>query len=62
MGDGAQIEDAIIDKMPGLEKMYTLVPRVEEGWAENENIYIRDGVLVVTKNGVVSDGVRIGNA
>ena len=27
---------------------------------KGENIYVRDGILIVTKNGVVADGVRIG--
>jgi glucose-1-phosphate adenylyltransferase len=64
VGDGAQIQDAIIDKNARIGKNVFLSPKgIEEGWAdEGENIYIRDGVLVVTKNGVVSDGVRIGNA
>jgi glucose-1-phosphate adenylyltransferase len=63
VGDGAQIQDAIIDKNARIGKNVDLSPKgMEEGWAdEGENIYIRDGVLVVTKNGVVSDGVRIGN-
>jgi glucose-1-phosphate adenylyltransferase len=63
VGDGAQIQDAIIDKNARIGKNVFLSPKgMEEGWAdEGENIYIRDGVLVVTKNGVVSDGVCIGN-
>jgi glucose-1-phosphate adenylyltransferase len=63
VGDGAQIQDAIIDKNARIGKNVFLSPKgMEEGWAdEGENIYIRDGILVVTKNGVVSDGVRIGN-
>ena len=32
------------------------------GWADKgENIYVRDGILVVVKNGVVPDGTNIGN-
>jgi glucose-1-phosphate adenylyltransferase len=63
VGDGAQIQDAIIDKNARIGQNVFLSPKgMEEGWAdEGENIYIRDGVLVVTKNGVVSDGVCIGN-
>jgi glucose-1-phosphate adenylyltransferase len=63
VGDGAQIQDAIIDKNARIGKNVYLSPKgMEEGWAdEGENIYIRDGVLVVTKNGVVPDGVRIGD-
>ena len=63
VGDGAQIQDAIIDKNARIGKNVFLSPKgMEEGWADGgENIYIRDGVLVVTKNGVVSDGVCIGN-
>jgi len=35
---------------------------VKEGWAdEKQNIYVRDGILVVVKNAVVDDGTQIGS-
>ena len=63
VGDGAQIQDAIIDKNARIGKNVFLSPKgMEEGWADSgENVYIRDGIVIVTKNGVVADGVRIGN-
>ena len=63
VGHGAQIQDAIIDKNARIGKNVFLSPKgLEEGWADaGENVYIRDGILIVTKNGVVADGVRIGN-
>jgi len=63
VGDGAHIQNAIIDKNARIGKNVFLNPKgIEEGWADSgENVYVRDGILIVTKNGVVSDGVRIGN-
>ena len=63
VGDGAQIQDAIIDKNARIGKNVFLSPKgMEEGWADSgENVYVRDGIIIVTKNGVVADGVRIGN-
>ena len=63
VGQGAQIQDAIIDKNARIGKNVFLSPKgLEEGWADaGENVYIRDGILIVTKNGVVADGVHIGN-
>ena len=63
VGDGAQIQDAIIDKNARIGKNVFLSPKgIEEGWADSgENVYVRDGIIIVTKNGVVADGVRIGN-
>jgi glucose-1-phosphate adenylyltransferase len=63
VGDGAQIQDAIIDKNARIGKNVFLSPKgMEEGWADSgENVYVRDGIVIVTKNGVVADGVKIGN-
>jgi len=63
VGDGAEIQDAIIDKNARIGKNVFLSPKgMEEGWADSgENVYVRDGIIIVTKNGVVSDGMRIGN-
>ena len=62
VGDGSQISDAIIDKNARIGKNVCLNPKgMSEGWADSgENIYIRDGILIVTKNAVVADGVCIG--
>ena len=64
VGDGTQIQNAIIDKNARIGKDVFLSPKgLEEGWVdEGENIYVRDGILIVTKNGIVADGVRIGSS
>ena len=34
---------------------------LKDGWAdEGQNVYIRDGVLVVVKNAVVDSGTKLG--
>ncbi|MEK9773377.1 MAG: sugar phosphate nucleotidyltransferase [Opitutae bacterium] len=64
VADGTRIQNAIIDKNARIGKNVFLSPKgLEEGWVdEGENIYVRDGILIVTKNGVVSDGLQIGSA
>ena len=64
VGDGTLIENAIIDKNARIGKEVFLSPKgLQEGWVdESENVYVRDGIVIVTKNGAVPDGVRIGNA
>ena len=62
VGANSKIENAIIDKNARIGKDVQLSPAgVGDGWAdEGENVYIRDGILVVVKNGIVPDGTRIG--
>ena len=64
VADGSRIQNAIIDKNARIGKNVSLSPKgLEEGWVdEGENIYVRDGILIVTKNGVVADGLQIGSA
>ncbi len=63
VGDETLIFDAIVDKNARIGSQVFLSPKgVEEGWAdEGENVFVRDGILVVTKNGVVPSGTKIGN-
>ena len=63
VGDNSQIFNAIIDKNARIGANVTLSPNgVKEGWAdEKQNIYVRDGILVVVKNAVVDDGTQIGS-
>ncbi len=63
VGDGTVIENAIIDKNARIGKDVFLSPKgLQEGWVdEGENVYVRDGILIVTKNGVVKDGTKIGD-
>jgi glucose-1-phosphate adenylyltransferase len=62
VGSNSKIENAIIDKNARIGKDVQLSPTgVEDGWAdEGENVYVRDGIVVVVKNGIVPDGTRIG--
>ena len=62
VGSNSKIENAIIDKNARIGKDVQLSPKgVVDGWAdEGENVYVRDGIVVVVKNGIVPDGTRIG--
>ena len=62
VGDGSRIQDAIIDKNARIGENVRLSPKgVQEGWAdERQNIYARDGVLVIVKNAFVESGTKIG--
>ena len=64
VGSNSKIKNAIIDKNARIGVDVNLSPSgIEDGWADKgENIYVRDGILVVVKNGVVPDGTRIGRA
>ena len=62
VGDGTQVKDAIIDKNAHIGREVSLSPKgMKDGWADEEqNIYVRDGIIVVIKNAIVSDGTKIG--
>ena len=63
VGNRAVVQDAIIDKNARIGEDVFLSPKgVMEGWVdEGENVYVRDGILIVTKNAVVESGTKIGN-
>jgi glucose-1-phosphate adenylyltransferase len=62
VANGAHIQDSIIDKNARIGENVFLSPNgVQEGWVdEGENVYVRDGILIVTKNGIVPNGTIIG--
>ena len=64
VGSDSKIKNAIIDKNARIGRNVSLSPSgVEDGWADSgENIYVKDGILVVVKNGVVPDSTTIGDA
>ncbi|HBJ60539.1 MAG TPA: glucose-1-phosphate adenylyltransferase, partial [Opitutae bacterium] len=36
---------------------------LSDGWAdEGQNVYVRDGIVVVVKNALVEDGTKIGHS
>ena len=62
VGDSTSVENAIIDKNARIGKNVKLSPDgLSDGWADSgQNIYVRDGIVVVVKNAVVEDGTKIG--
>ena len=62
VGDGTLVKEAIIDKNARIGKGVILSPKgLPDGWAdEGQNVYIRDGIVVVVKDAVVKDGIKIG--
>ena len=63
VGANSKIENAIIDKNARIGKNVILSPQgMKDGWADQgENIYVRDGIVLVVKNGVVPDNTSIGS-
>lgn len=63
VAQGTYIEETIIDKNARIGSEVVLSPKgLNEGWVdEKQNIYCKDGILVVVKNGVVENGTKIGN-
>lgn len=61
IGAGTRIQRAIIDKNARIGADVRLSPKgLPNGW-EQGDLVVRDGVLVVIKNGVVPDGTRVGD-
>ena len=63
VGANTKIENAIIDKNARIGKNVQLSPNgVKDGWSDHgENIYVRDGIIIVVKNAIVPDGISIGH-
>jgi glucose-1-phosphate adenylyltransferase len=59
VAEGTRIENAIVDRNASIGKNCVIVNRggVQEG--EGPGFCIRDGIIVVTKNGHVPDGTVI---
>ena len=74
VGENSLVREAIIDKNARIGKNVRLSPAgLEDGWVivdkdkpledvMNRSLYVRDGVLVVLKNGEVADGTVVGEA
>ena len=64
VGDGTRVEEAIIDKNARIGRNVILSPKgLSDGWAdEGQNVYVRDGIVVVVKNALVEDGTKIGHS
>jgi glucose-1-phosphate adenylyltransferase len=59
VGENCHIENAIIDKNARIGNNVRLSPEGKPDMYENGDVIVRDGVLLVTKNGVVPDGTVI---
>jgi glucose-1-phosphate adenylyltransferase len=61
IGDKSHIKGAIIDKNARIGAQVQILNKdhVEEGGSEDGTFYIRSGIVVVPKNGVIADGTVI---
>jgi glucose-1-phosphate adenylyltransferase len=61
IGKGSTIKGAIIDKNVRIGSNVTIInkDRVEEADRPEQNFYIRNGIVVVVKNGTIADGTVI---
>ena len=59
IGDGSVIQNAIIDKNARIGK--NVIIRNEKGVKnfDGEDYFIRDGIVIITKNAVLKDGTKI---
>ena len=60
IGENTVIEDAIIDKNARIGRNVRMLRKGRIQEVDNENYSIRDGVLIVPKNGVIPDNTVIG--
>lgn len=59
IGKNCHIENAIIDKNARIGDNVRLSPKGKPDHFESGDVYIRDGILIVTKEGVIPDGTVI---
>jgi glucose-1-phosphate adenylyltransferase len=59
IGDGTVIENAIVDKNPRIGRNVSIRNEEKHDEFEDGVVYIRDGIAIVPRNGVVPDGYRI---
>jgi glucose-1-phosphate adenylyltransferase len=59
IGENCYIENAIIDKNARIGNNVRLSPEGKPDMYESGDVIVRDGVLLVTKNGVVPDGTVV---
>ncbi len=61
VGQGTTVKRAILDKNTRIGNNVAIVnkDRVEEADRADEGFYIRNGIVVVVKNGSISDGTII---
>ncbi len=59
IGKGCRIENAIIDKNARIGDGVHLSPRGKPDLWQAPGVFVRDGVLLVTKNAIIASGTRI---
>jgi glucose-1-phosphate adenylyltransferase len=59
IGQNCKIENAIIDKNARIGDNCVLSPDGKPDKWEAEGLYVRDGVLIVTKDAVIPSGTKI---
>ena len=59
VGEGTQVERAILDKNARIGRNGRIVNEAGVRHADGQGYYIRDGIVLVPKNGVIPDGTVI---
>jgi glucose-1-phosphate adenylyltransferase len=59
IGRNTRIENAIIDKNARIGDDCVITPEGKQGEVDHEHYYIRDGIVIVPKNGVIPNGTII---
>jgi len=59
IGANTRIENAIIDKNARIGQNVVITPDGKPENVDHERYYIRDGIVIIPKNGVVPDGTVI---
>lgn len=59
IGENTRIENAIIDKNARIGNNCVISPEGKPENVDHESYYIRDGVVIVPKSGIIRDGVTI---
>ena len=59
IGANCRIENTIVDKNARIGNNVTISPAGKTEKVDNENYYIRDGIVIIPKNGVIPHGTVI---
>jgi glucose-1-phosphate adenylyltransferase len=59
VGHGAWIERTIVDKNARIGDNVRITPEGKPGFLDGANYYIRDGIVIIPKGGVIMSGTVI---
>jgi len=59
IGDGTQIDRAIVDKNARIGKNVSIKNLKNLRAHDGDNYFIRDGIVIITKNAIIPDGTKI---